>query len=143
MDFLNKEATIIFERILRRLKGDSVELTNKPFYPLLIEKSVSGIETEWGKAQLYDVCLHYFNGDVMRVPEIGFAVIDKRGRKRKDYDRLKIAACYLQHDDLRKYETSVKLDGNRLIVRDPELQKSHTHFADHWLIDLYKMGYLD
>lgn len=143
MKKLNKQATKIFSRLLRKLNNqDHVKLLSDGFMPLVIEKLQEGIQTVYGRATQYSLT-HYYeqNGDAMRDPDMCFLVIDLR-EDLKNEEHLFIFPILFQQDNLGLYEESVVIENNKVTSYKPVWQKAHCTFANQWLLNIKHQGFL-
>jgi hypothetical protein len=144
MEFLNKGATIVFTKLLDGLKGrQHCKIENEPFMPLTMERIGEGIQTPWGKANLYSLCHYYIqNGDLMQDPEMCFFTIDERNGFAADFDKVKIAPYMFQQANLCIYQESVRMENIKLTTFHRKLQKDHAEFANTWLCNIQSQGFL-
>lgn len=145
MKSLNKNATIVFGKLMDSLKGDQHrKIHNEPFMPLTIERGGKDITTPWGLANLYSLC-HYYeqNGDLMADPEMCFVVVDEREDEfLTDWDKLNIVPYLFKQDSLGIYEESIFIENKALTKYHSIKQKGHTEFADTWLLNIQQQGFL-
>lgn len=144
MEFLDKSATIIFIKLLDGLKGGEYrKIENEPFMRLTIEQVGQGIQTPWGRANLYSLC-HYYEqeGDLMQDPEMCFIVTDERAGFAADYDKVKIAPYIFRQANMGIYAQSVFIENYTVTKFKREQQKEQADFANGWLVNIQSQGFL-
>ncbi len=144
MEFLNRQATLIFATLIDSLNGDYRKIENSPFMPLSIEKIGDGISTPWGTAKQYSFC-HYFeqNGDLMQDPEMCFFVIDNRAGKQADVEKLQVVPYLFRQANLGIYEESVLMQGCTVTKFLSPMQQEHREFANHCPDNIQHQGFLN
>lgn len=122
---------------------DHLKIDNKPYMPLTIEKIGEVITTPFGGAIQYSLA-HYYakNGDLMRDPEMCFLFIDKRKGEPITLENVIIIPYMYQQDNLAFYEDSVLIINNKTEKYAPSLNADHVAFANLWLLNIEKQGFL-
>lgn len=143
MKKLNQQATKIFCKLLKRLnRQQHLKLQADEFMPLTLEQIDEHITTPWGEGKLYSLSHHYvLNGDLMRDPEICFIVVDNRNEE-KEFEMIGIYPQMYQQDNLGLYEESVRIENGKLTTFIKTWQHSHCSFANLWLANIAKQGFL-
>ena len=139
------EASQIFDRLMHGMGSQKhLKIENKPFMPLTIEKIGNGIETPYGKGELYSLC-HYYEeyGDLMQDPEMCFVVVDNRDGDTLIPELLVILPYMFQQSGIGLYQESITIKDSRLNQFNRRLQAEHTSFANQWLRNIRSQGFLE
>ncbi|WP_343566243.1 hypothetical protein [Sphingobacterium sp.] len=143
MEFLNKEATIIFCELLNRLQTGSIKIYNNPYAPLSMKLVGVGIQTRWDVTNVYSLRHDYEHNEIMiQLPEICFLVTDNWKRFADDLDKMKIAPFMYQQVNLGIYHNSIKFKNSKLSSYLPKRQKQQTELATTWLQNIREQGFL-
>ncbi|TXJ24917.1 MAG: hypothetical protein E6Q24_15330 [Chitinophagaceae bacterium] len=140
---INEPATRIFCRLLEKMGNhESLQFTSEGFMPLTMEKVIEPVATDTGSGALYSLC-HYYDeyGDLMRDPEMCFIVVDNRQHP-KDYERLHIYPQYYRQDNAGLQEESIRIENNRVVSFIKVWQYAHCQFANLWLRNINRQGFL-
>jgi hypothetical protein len=143
MKMINKNATKIFCRLLKKLGGRVyIKLLSEGYMPLTIECVLENIKTPFGEAALYSLC-HYFeqNGDLMRDPEMCFLVVDNR-RESNQYDLIGIYPQMYRMDGLGLDRESIRIENGKMVSFRAFMQRDHAIFACSWLKNIRQQGFL-
>lgn len=143
MKKLNEQATRIFCRILKRMGGqDYLKLKAEGYMPLTAEKIAVDIDTPWGKGYVISLC-HYYeqNGDLMRDPEMCFIVADNR-KQGHDYECIAIYPQMYRQDNMGVYEESIHINDGKVTGSIIIWQAAHALFANSWLRNIRRQGFL-
>ncbi|RKE47145.1 DUF6908 domain-containing protein [Sphingobacterium detergens] len=144
MEFLNKEATKIFEKLNNQLDDGYLKIENSPYMPLTMQNLDWPIYTNWGKAKTISLCNYYiFQGQIMFTPEMHFLVIDWCNHSSVFNDNLRIIPYLYFLSNLGVYNDSIITQNSVLSQINPDLQKHQTEFANDWLINIRDKGYLN
>lgn len=111
--------------------------------PLTVEQIGKGIATPWGEGKLYSLC-HYYeqNGDLMQDPEMCFIVVDNRAAETGDIDFVGVYPYAFIQASLAIYQESANIENNKLTSFSRKQQADHTVFANQWLGNIDKQGFL-
>ena len=143
MKTINKSATEIFCRLLKRLGGRVyIKLLSEGYLPLSMECILENIKTPFGEATLYSLS-HYFgqNGDLMRDPEMCFLVVDNR-KESNQYDLIGIYPQMYRLDSLGQDQESIRIENGKYASYREGLQRDHAIFANSWLKNIKAQGFL-
>lgn len=142
MQKLNQQATKIFCRLLKKMKGEHMKLQVQEFMPLSMERLQQDIETPYGKATLYNLA-HFFeqNGDRMSDPEMCFLVVDKQ-TVADDESFIAIFPQMYRLDSLGIYEESILIENGSVTNCIKVWQNDHCNFANQWLKNIRQQGFL-
>jgi hypothetical protein len=145
MELLNKNATIVFAKLIDSLQGEDYrKILNEPYMPLTLERIGLDVITEWGKADQYSLCHYYVqNGDLMKDPEMCFFAIDERNGIAADYSKVKIAPYSFESSSTGYYEASIEMEDNEVTTVNKEQQKDQTEFANDWMTNIKDQGFLN
>jgi hypothetical protein len=144
MNKLNKQATEIFRRLIASMNGKQhLKIKNEPYMPLTIEQIGQGISTPFGTGTQYSLC-HYYeqNGDLMQDPEMCFIVAGTAGTGNDGSGLVTIIPYMFQQANLAIYQESIIIEDNRLEEIIERMQADHTDFANQWLINIKRQGFL-
>ncbi|MFY0256466.1 DUF6908 domain-containing protein [Chitinophaga sp. 30R24] len=143
MEKLNATSTRIFIRLMEKM-GDKeqIRIESGGFMPLSMEIINKDIATPVGESTLYSVCHYYeLNSDLMRDPEMCFVVVDLRTEP-KDYKHLYIFPQLYRQDDMGIYQECVNIENNKMVSFIPGWQHQHCQFANIWLNNIRRQGFL-
>ena len=143
MKKINEQATRIFCRLLQKLNDQQhLKITLEDFMPLTIERLEGNILTPSGIATVYSLC-HYYqqNGDLMRDPEMCFLVVDNR-KTFNDYQAVEVYPQMYQQDNAGLFEESISIENSQIKSYIKIWQYAHCTFANIWLRNLRKQGFL-
>ena len=143
MKKINQQGTKIFCKLLKKLNGQQhLKLSTEEFMPLTLELIEENIISPWGNGNLYSLAHYYeLNGDLMRDPEMCFVVVDNR-KDEKDFEFIGIYPQMFQQDNLGLYEESVCIENGKLTTFIKVWQDGHCSFANQWLQNINKQGFL-
>lgn len=142
MKKLNEQATRIFCRLIKKLKGQQhIKLYSEGFMPLSMERLEENILTPDGVATTYSLCHYYeLNGDLMRDPEMVFIIVDNRNDE-KDIEAIHIYPQLYQLDSLGLYEESIRIEDGQIKSFIKTWQSGHCAFANQWLRNIQMQGF--
>lgn len=143
MKNLSLEATAIFCGLIGLLDGkDILKITNEPYMPLTLERIGGSIATAWGEAEQFSLC-HYYgqNGDLLQDPEMCFLLADGE-QVLSTYGTAMVSPYSYQNACLGVYEESVSFMGAGVNIYLPRLHYQHLAFAEIWLRNIKRQGFL-
>jgi hypothetical protein len=142
METLNQNSNRIFCALIDKMQGKQhLKIVNEPYMPLIIERIG---EAYGGEAHLYSLCHYYLqNGDLMQDPEMCFIEADHRENDAQLLDKVKIAPYLYQQANLGIYQESITVKNNEFTAISHDLQSEHTQFANQWLINIERQGFLN
>jgi len=145
MKTLNQHSNSIFCALLKKMDGKQyLKIENESYMPLIIERIGEQIITPYGNADHYSLC-HYYKqmGDMMKDPEMCFIVVDQRSGDDNDYGKVKIIPSMYQQDNVGLFEESVMIIENTTKKYAPGLNADHAAFANLWLANIKRQGFLN
>jgi len=145
MKTLNQHSNKIFCAMLEKMDGKQyLKMESEGFMPLIIERIGEQIITPFGYANHYSLC-HYYKqmGDMMKDPEMCFIVVDQRLDDVQNYEKIKIIPSMYQQDNVGLFEESVTIIENITKNYAPKLNADHVAFANLWLANIQRQGFLN
>jgi hypothetical protein len=144
MKTLNQGGTKVFCQLIDKMQGKQhlkIEIEN--YMPLTIEKIADNIKTHWGTASLYSL-LHFYiqYGDLMQDPEMCFIVVDERNGMASNPENVKIVPYMFQQANMGIYQESITFKNGELDKYNKSMQYDHTIFANQWLQNIGRQGFL-
>jgi len=135
---------IIFQLIENMYEAECLEIENKPYLNLVLERIGNEIKTAYGDADMYSLSSCYEQDEHLKIELLMcFAVIDNRKENSTDWRSVKVFPYMLRQTDPKIFEVSIQIRKGYFQHVDRDLQKRHVEFANQWLHNIKKQGFLD
>ncbi|MCF3109582.1 hypothetical protein LL912_12445 [Niabella sp. CC-SYL272] len=141
MKQLNEKAAAVFGTLMDAMTRGCLQVFNKPHLPLALDNIYDARLPLYGPAEVYHLCHHFIqDGHVVEDPSMFFAVVDNR-QKSGGMDQLIVIPVSLRHDG--RYEANCVMNDDEFVSFDEQLQNRHVDFAESWMQNIVRHGYLD
>ena len=145
MKQLHLNAIKVFIALLNKLADNATCEISAPadgLMPLTIERAEENILTPLGVATIYALYHHYSDrGIKLNDPLMRFLVVDNRQHP-TDVNGLAVITYYFRQDNSGAEEESITITDGQVARIKKQWQAGHTLFANDWLTNIRKQGYL-
>lgn len=145
MKSLNNASKKIFFKLIDIMYGsDCLEIENKPFLNLVIERMGKDIKTPHGTVDVYSLRHGYEQDEhLMILLEMFFIIVDNRKGDAMAWASVNIFP-YKFHKTVSKImQVGIPIENGWLCEYDKGLQEGQLRSADKWIKDIEQQGYLD